>query len=168
MLESVQYPSKRGEYMKQGSTLILRTAVTLMSLAVLALCIFLLPAGLRTDNVGGYKAIILGMYVTAIPFFIAVYHVWNLLGYIDKNKAFSDLSVKSLDAIKYCAITISILYAAGMPYVFIVADRDDAPGVVLIGLIITAASAVIGTFAAVLQKLVTNAITVKSENELTV
>lgn len=154
--------------MKQGSTHIMRAAVVLISLAILALCIFVLPAGLRSDNVGGYKAIILGMYVTAVPFFIAVYHAWNLLDYIDTNKAFSDLSVKALDAIKYCAITISILYAAGMPYVFTLADRDDAPGVVLIGLLITAASVVIATFAAVLQKLVTRAIAIKSENELTV
>jgi hypothetical protein len=49
-----------------------------------------------------------------------------------------------------------------------VAERDDAPGIILIGLVIIFASMVIGVFAAVLQKLLTNAIEIKSENDLTV
>lgn len=154
--------------MKQSSTIILRGAVLAISLVIIALCVWVLPMGLRSETVSGYRPIILGMYVTVIPFFIAVYHVWKLLAAIGRNNAFSQHSVKALDVIKYCAMTISILYAAGMPYVFIVAERDDAPGVILIGLIITAASAVVATFAAVLQKLLTSAITIKSENELTV
>ncbi len=154
--------------MKQSSTIILRGAVLAISLVIIALCVWVLPMGLRSETVSGYRPIILGMYVTVIPFFIAVYHVWKLLAVIGRNNAFSQHSVKALDVIKYCAMTISILYAAGMPYVFIVAERDDAPGVILIGLIITAASAVVATFAAVLQKLLTSAITIKSENELTV
>ena len=154
--------------MKQSTTFILRGAVGLISLAVLALCVFVLPEGLRSENVGGYRAIILGMYVTAVPFFIAVCHVLKLLTAIDRGTAFSGASVKALDVIKYCAISISIIYAGGMPYVFIVADRDDAPGVVFIGLIFTAATVLVATFAAVLQKLLTSAIKIKSENDLTV
>ena len=60
------------------------------------------------------------------------------------------------------------MYAAGMPYVFYVADQDDAPGVVAIGLVIIGASFVIATAAAVFQKLVQNAVDIKSENDLTV
>jgi hypothetical protein len=78
------------------------------------------------------------------------------------------LSVRALKNIKYCAITISALYAAGMPYIFYAADRDDAPGVIVIGLVIIFASSVIATFAAVLQKLLQNVVEIKSENELTV
>jgi len=116
----------------------------------------------------GYDPILLGMYVPAIPFFIALYQAWKLLSYIDKNKAFSDLSVKALKNIKYCAITISALYAAGIPYIFYVADKDDAPGVAAMGLVIIFASVVIAAFAALLQKLLQNAIEIKSENDLTV
>lgn len=49
-----------------------------------------------------------------------------------------------------------------------VADADDAPGVVLIGMAITFAPIAIVVFAAVLQKLLKNAIDIKSENDLTV
>jgi len=154
--------------MNRGSTIFLKGVVILIGLIVLALCIFALPRVIGSINMGGYDPILLGIYVTAIPFFIALYQALKLLSCIDNNKAFSDLSVNSLKHIKYCAVTISALYAAGMPYIFYVAEKDDAPGVVLIGLIIIFASIVIATFAAVLQKLLKNAMDIKLENDLTV
>lgn len=154
--------------MERGTTYFLRAAVITIGLVVLALCIFVLPAGIQTTNVGGYRPILFGLYVPAIPFFMALYQAMKLLSYIDTNKAFSDLSVKALQTIKYCAITISGLFAAGMPYIYLVADQDDAPGVIVIGLVIMGASAVIATFAGLLQKLLKNAIDIKSENDLTV
>ena len=108
------------------------------------------------------------MYVSAIPFFIALYQALKLLGFIDKNIAFSELSVKALGHIKYCGVAISLLYIVGMPYIFYAADLDDAPGVVAITLVIIFASTVISVFAGVLQKLLQNVIVIKSENELTV
>lgn len=78
------------------------------------------------------------------------------------------MSVKVLKNIKYCAIIISALYVAGMPILYLMAERDDAPGIIVIGLIIIFASMVIAVFAAVLQKLLKEAIDIKSENDLTV
>ena len=140
----------------------------MLALVVLAICVYVLPVGIATDNVGGYRYILIGLYVAAIPFFVALYQALRLLRYIDQESAFSNLSVKALETIKYCAITITGLFAAGMPYIYIVAERDDAPGVILIGLVITFASLVIATFAAILQRLVQQAVAIKSENDLTV
>lgn len=154
--------------MKQRSTLFLKAVVLLIGLIVLALCIFVLPAGITSDRTGYYRPILIGMYITALPFFCALYQAFKLLTYIDTNKAFSNLSVKALKSITYCAIPISILYAIGIPYIFLVAEKDDAPGVVLIGLIFTFAPAVIATFTALLQRLLEDAIRIQSENELTV
>jgi hypothetical protein len=154
--------------MKLDSTLFLKFIVVLIGIIVLALCIFLLPAGIRTDQTGLYRPILLGMYLPAIPFFIALYQALKLLSYIDKNKVFSKSSVKTLRFIKYCAIIISGLYTAGMPYIFYVADKDDAPGVAAIGFVIIFASFVIATAAAVFQRLLQNAVDIKSENDLTV
>jgi len=160
--------TKKGAFMKRGSTIFLRIAIGIIGLIVLALCIFALPAAIAHENTGGYRPILVGMYVTAIPFFIALYHTFKLLGYIDRNKAFSKLAVGALKYIKYCAATIGGLYAIGMPYIFMVADQDDAPGVVLIGLALTFGPFVVAVFAAILQKLFENAIAIKSENDLTV
>lgn len=60
------------------------------------------------------------------------------------------------------------MYVAILPFLYLMADQDDAPGIVAIGLVITFGSIVIAVFAAVLQKLLQNAIDIKSENDLTV
>lgn len=151
--------------MKQGSTLFLRGVVVLMGIIVLALCIFVLPPGIRAEQSGGYRPILLGMYVTAIPFFIALYQALKLLNNINRNTAFSVSSIKCLKYIKYCGGTISAMYAFGLPYIFIVAERDDAPGVVLIGLVFTFAPLMVAVIAAVLEKMLRDAISIKSEND---
>ena len=108
------------------------------------------------------------MYASAIPFYFALYQAFKLLSYIDKNKAFSELSVKALKNIKYCAITISSLYVVVLPLFYLIAEVDDAPGYHIVGLVVTFASMVIAVFAAVLQRLLQEAIDIKSENDLTV
>ena len=55
-----------------------------------------------------------------------------------------------------------------MPYVYILADKDDAPGAIIIGMLPIFASMVISVFAAVLQRLLQEAINIKSENDFTI
>ena len=153
---------------KNGTTLFLRIVVLTLAAIVLGLCVFALPAGMVSDDVGLYRWILLGLYVPAIPFFGAIFQTMKLLRYIDNNTAFSDDSVKALNAIKYCGIIIAGLFSVGMPYIYYVADKDDAPGVVAIGLVIIGASIAVSVFAAVLERLLQNAIAIKRENDLTV
>ncbi|MBT2756749.1 DUF2975 domain-containing protein [Mesobacillus foraminis] len=160
--------------MERGSTLFLKIAVILIGIPVLALCIFLVPqvgnfaAELYPDHAYLKYLVFIDLYGTAIPFYFALYQAFKLLSYIDKNKAFSELSVGALKKIKYCAITISGLYVIGMPLFYLIAERDDAPGFILIGMVLILASLVIAVFAAVLQRLLQEAIHIKSENDLTV
>ncbi|RDW18693.1 DUF2975 domain-containing protein [Oceanobacillus arenosus] len=158
--------------MKRGTTIFLKTAVFLIRVSVLALCVFLLP-WLANYTVEMFPElaylqypVLIGLYVTAIPLFIALYQAVRLLNYIDNNDAFSESSVKSLKLIKYCAITISILYVIGT--IFLMSQNALHPGIALIGIILIFASAVISVFAGVLQKLLRNALDIKLENELTV
>lgn len=156
--------------MKYASTNILRLVIILVGAGILALCVFGLPKLILSEleEDFDYGWIFVGMYIPAIPFFIAIYNSLKLLKLIDKNKAFTKASVRSLRVIKICAYAVSGLYAAGMPYIFYVADRDDAPGVVLIGLIFIFASFIIATAAGLFQHLLQNALEIKSENDLTV
>jgi hypothetical protein len=155
-------------------TLFLKVVVFLMGLPVLALSIFVLPeiaeffAELNPTLDFLQYPFLIGLYVTVIAFFAALYQTLRLLSYIDKNEAFSDLSVMALKNIKYCAITISALFVVFMPLIYLMAEIDDAPGIILIGMVIIFGSMVIAVFAAVLQKLLKNAIDIKSENDLTV
>jgi hypothetical protein len=155
-------------------TLFLKLAVILMGVPVLALCVFLVPniarfAAELYPNMSYIKYLVyLDLYATAIPFYFALYQAFLLLIYIDKSKAFSVISVTALKNIKNCAIAISGLYLLGMPLFYLVADADDAPGIIIIGMGLIFISAVVAVFAAVLQKLLNEAIIIKSENDLTV
>lgn len=163
--------------MKKGSTLLLKLAVIVMGIPVLLIAVLILPK-IVLEAMGfigeGMQLpwIVLGlmaiMYISAIPFYMALYQALKLLGYIDRNEAFSELSVESLKKIRNCAVTISALYAAGLPFIFMIAEWDDAPGLALLGLVVVGASLVIAVFAAVLQRLLKQAIDIKSENDLTV
>lgn len=163
--------------MKRGSTLFLKLAVIVIGIPVLAGCLFLLPMLTSEANEAAEKGadiaftvygLVMIMYVSAVPFFFALYQSFNLLNYIDKNQAFSELSVTALKKIKNCAIIISGLYVVALPFVAILAEVDDAPGLIIVGMIPIFASLVIAVFAAVLQRLLQEAINIKSENDLTV
>ncbi|WP_077212846.1 DUF2975 domain-containing protein [Bacillus dakarensis] len=163
--------------MKRGSTLFLKVAVIFIGIPVLAACLFLLPQIANEANEAASRgsdlafvvyAILMVMYVSAVPFYFALYQSFNLLSYIDKNQAFSELSVRALKKIKNCALIISGLYVVGIPFVYILAEVDDAPGLILVGMVMIFAPLVIAVFAAVLQRLLQQAIDIKSENDLTV
>ena len=160
--------------MKRGTTLFLKTALILIGIPILALCIFLVPkigsfAGELYPEMAYMKSLVsIDMYAAALPFYFALYQAFKLLGYMDKNQAFSELSVKALKNIKYCAITISALYLLGMPLYYLMGKKVDPPSFIPMGLVIIFASMVIAVFAAVLHRLLQEAIHIKSENDLTV
>lgn len=156
--------------MKKGPILFLKTIIVLVGLLVLGICVFGLPQLIMSEWAGDfdYGWIFAGLYVPAVPFFVALHQALKLLRYIEQDTAFSEQSVRALNSIKYCGYIISALFVAGMPYIFRLAEADDAPGVAMIGFVIIGASFVIGTLAAVLQKLVQTAVEMKTENDLTV
>lgn len=158
----------------RASTLFLKVALVTIAAAVLVLCVFAFPfvymelrQGLPTFAFAIYLALI-GLILSPFPFFFALYQAFMLLQYIDTNNAFSEASIRSLGYIKYCAIAMSVLYAMCIPLAVVIAELDDAPGAVVIGCVIACAPLVVATFAAVLQKLVHSAVTIKTENEFTI
>lgn len=145
----------------------MKVIIYLIGLAVLGLCVILGGVSI-SGNAGMYLPVLIVALIAAVPFFFALYQGLRLLGYIDRNTAFSDTSIHAIKNFKYSAFSISVLYAASMPYIVYVADKDDAPGAVMIGLVFVIAPLVVSVFAAVLEKLLQNAIDIKSENDLTV
>ncbi|SOC44434.1 DUF2975 domain-containing protein [Ureibacillus acetophenoni] len=158
--------------MKRGTTLFLKLALIIMGVPVLALGIFgvfyLMKNPANPDYAHILYPIVIGMYLSVLPYFGALYQSFRLLNFIDKNEAFSQISVNALKFIKYCGITFSALYVIVLPFVYVVAELDDAPGLIIVGMIPVFGGLVISVFAAVLQRLLQEAINIKSENELTV
>ena len=159
--------------MKRGSTIFLKVVLVLIAIVGLAAMIrFPLTEG-RAVNLDLFSIytdpFIMYAYVTSIPFFVAPYQAFKLLGYIGQNKVFSLNSVKALRTIKYCAIIHSILIAMAILYIRIFHNKDDDPaGAIAMGIIVVFISLVIATAAAVFEKLLQSAVDIKSENDLTV
>lgn len=159
---------------RRGSTVFLRLSVSTIGLGVLALCIFLLPLmwihAYDEWPQHGYavQAVVAAMYLSAIPFYIGIYNGWRVLGAIDKGQAFSLQPVRALRAIAICAAVISLIYLISLPFFYIWADTTDAPGLMVIGLFLTGMPLIISVAVALLGRLLSEAVAIKSENELTV
>lgn len=154
--------------LERSSTLFLRLILLVLTIGVLVLCGFLLYQIIQSDSLGYYRPILMGLVISAIPLFYIFYQAYTLLNNIDNNLSLTDSSVNSLRIIKVCSFIISLMYLIGSPFIFNVAQQDDAPGVVLINIILIMGPFSVGVFTYILQKLLINAIGYKSENELTI
>lgn len=166
----------RTRLVQSGTTLFLKLAIFAIAAIVLALCIFALPAiwqAVPSETHGAavwfeVRAILCAFYVGAVPFYIALFQSLKLLSYIDKGDAFSDLSVGALKAIAWCGVAICVIFAASLPFFYLWAQRADAPGLIVMGMILSCAAGTVTVFAALMQRLLKQAIHMKRENDLTV
>ena len=159
--------------MKRISIVFLQTVIVLIGIVALAILIrFPLTEG-RAANLDFFSIysdpFILYGYAVSIPFFIALFKAFKLLGYIRQNKVFSSNSVKTLKSIKYCAIVLSILIVLAGLYIRLFHNKEDDPaGFLAICIVTTFVSIVVATAAAIFEKILQNAIDMKSENDLTI
>src|SRR3954471_7093485 len=63
-------------------------------------------------------------YVASIPFFVALYQAFKVLGYAGRNQVFSPAAVRALRTIKYCAMAIVGLVAIGEIFILL-GESDD-------------------------------------------
>ncbi|MEO7990149.1 MAG: DUF2975 domain-containing protein [Chryseolinea sp.] len=159
--------------MKRISTLFLQAVIVLIGIVALAIMIrFPMTEGRAKDldlfSIYADPFILYG-YAASITFFVALYKAFKLLGYIGQNKVFSPNSVGALKSIKYCAIALSILIVTAGLYIRIFHNKEDDPaGFLAICIVTTFASIVVATAAAIFEKILQNAIDMKSENDLTI
>ncbi len=159
--------------MKRGSILFLQGFIVLIGIVTLAIMIRLPLTEGRAVNLDLFSIysdpFILYGYAASIPFFIALYKAFKLLGYIGQNIAFSLNSVRTLRSIKHCAIVLSIFIVMAGLYIRIFHDKDDDPaGFLAMCIVTTLVSLVVATTAAVFEKILQNAVDMKSENDLTI
>ncbi len=173
MVYNHKYKYKLMCFMKKTSTLFLKSVLVFIAAIVLTFLLWFPQVEGRnanSDPISLYfnDPFLAYVYLTSVPFFFAIFQAIKFLGYIDKNIAFTKKGVLVFRNIKRCAVLFSIFIALALPYVFMFAQDDDSPGVVLIAGVIAFASFVIATTASIFQKLLQNAVDLKSENDLTV
>ena len=158
--------------MKRSATLFLKIAIVLIAIAALAGMIWFPQTEGRATNLDLISVysdpfIIYG-FIASTPFFVGLYQAFKLLNLIDANKAFSQTAVNTLRNMKFAALSLIGFITLALVYIRFAVHGDDPAGPMAIGIFAVFAAAVIATAAAVFQKLLQNAVDIKSENDLTV
>ncbi len=158
--------------MKKGSTLFLKVVILLIAIAAIAgMLWFPLTEGraANLDLLSIYAdRFIIYIYIGSVPFFVGLYQAFKLLNFIDANKAFSKGAVNTLKNIKFASLSLIGFIAFALFYIRFFAGGDDPAGPTMLGVIVAFAFGVIATAAGIFQKLLQNAVNIKSENDLTV
>lgn len=106
------------------------------------------------------------VYLSSIPFFVALYQAFKVLGYISENKALSQATLKALRTIKFCALAIIGFVAVGEIFI-ILGTNDDRAGGVFVGILIAFGSVVVAAVAAMFERILQNAADIKPKNDST-
>jgi len=99
-------------------------------------------------------------YIASIPFFLALYQAFTLLGSIGRNEVLSQHSVKALRTIKQCGVATTGFVVLGVFWIML-SDSDDRAGGVAMGIVIAFASLIATAAAAVFERLLQNAVDIK-------
>lgn len=160
--------------MKRSSTIFLQVVIVLIGIGALVLLLWEPHLeGVNANATTLYQIyfddpFLALVYTGSIPFFVALYQAFKVLGYAGQNKVFSQKAVKALRTIKYCAITIIGFVVVEEAFIMLDNSGDDRAGGVFMGILITFGSIVIATAAAVFERTLQSAVDIKSENDLTV
>src|SRR3989344_3249765 len=159
--------------MKRSSTIILQLVVVLIGIGALAFMLWEPTIEGRNARATLFQVyfndpFLVWAYTASIAFFIGLYQAFTLLGYIRQNKVFSQPAVKTLRTIRYCGSVLVGLIVAAEAYLFIARPGDDIAGGVFMGLLMIFVFGVITIAATMFERLLQNAVDMKSENDLTV
>ncbi|MGG0481345.1 DUF2975 domain-containing protein [Priestia megaterium] len=151
---------------KLGSTTFLKVMIFLIGIAVLALCIYWLPemafrdAKVHPDTAYFLIPFLVCAYGFCITFSIVLYQVFKLLTYIERNNAFSELSLKSLKVIKKCTFAVIFFIMSEIVSLMVLAKvtGDDATGPISLSLMGILVTSTFAAFVSVLQKPIENSL----------
>jgi hypothetical protein len=158
--------------LKRSSTAFLQIVIVLIGIGALALMLWEPHIEGRNAHATVFEIyfkdpFLAYAYIASIPFFVALYQGFKVLGYAGQNRVFSQAAVNALRTIKFCAIAIIGFVAVGEIFIMM-DDSDDRAGGVFMGVLITFGSIVMAAAAATFERILQKAVDMKSENDLTV
>jgi Protein of unknown function (DUF2975) len=160
--------------MKKGSTVFLQVIIALVGMGALVFMLWEPHLEGRNANATFFEVyfkdpFLAYAYIASIAFFTGLYQAIKVLGYAGQNRIFSQEAVKALRTIKYCALAMIAFVAVSVVFMPLSAPADDdGPQGVVMRLVVAFGSLVVATAAAVFERILKNAVDLKSENDLTV
>jgi len=158
--------------MKRSLTVFLQIVIVLIGIGTLALLLWEPHIEGRNKHATLFEiyfkdSFLAYVYLGSIPFILALYQAFKVLGYAGQNRIFSPAAVTALRTIKYCAMAI-LGFVAVSVICFLSGDPDDRPAGVFMRILVAFPSIVVATAAAMFERILQNALEMKSENDLTV
>ena len=159
--------------MKRSSTIFLQVVIMLIGISALALLLWEPHLEGRNAHATNFEIyfkdpFLALVYIGSLPFFFALYQAFKVLGYAGQDNVFSPAAVKALRTIRYCALATIGSVVIEELIIMLNHGSDDAAGGVFMGVLITFGSMVIATAAGMFERILQNAVDIKSENDLTV
>ncbi len=136
----------RNPSIKHVSALFLRVAIVLIGIASLVFLLVMPNFEGRNVNATLFQVyfndpFLAYVYVGSIPFFVALYHAFTLLGSVGRNSMLSSDSVKRLRTIRNCGIALVALIIGAEAWIVItMGGTDDIAGGVAMGVFATIGS----------------------------
>ena len=158
--------------MNRRSTIFLQVVLVLIGIGAIAILLWEPQIEGRNVNATQFEIyfkdpFLAYVYFASIPFFVGLYQAFTLLGYIGHDRVFSPDSVRALRIIKYCALAIIGFVALSVVFMT-VGDPEDRPPGVFLRVLVAFPSIIVATTAAIFERILQNAVDLKSENDLTV
>ena len=155
--------------MKRSATVFLQAVIVFVGIGALALLLWEPQIEGRNAHATLFEIyfkdpFLAYAYLASIPFFVALYQAFTILGYVGQNKAFSPVTMKALRTIRFCALAIIGFVAVGELFIML-GDSDDRAGGVFLGILITFGAVVVAAAAAMFERVLQSA--VDTENNLT-
>lgn len=159
-------------FMKRSATIFLQGVIAVFGLAVLAFLLWEPHVEGRNVNATTFEIyfhdpFLAYVYFGSIPFFVALFQAIKVLGYAGQNNVFSQANVSALRTIRNCALLIiglAVISVAFMPF----GDAEDRPPGVFLRLVVIFGSLVVATTSAIFERILQQAVDLKSENDLTI
>lgn len=160
--------------MKKGSTVFLQVIIALLGIGVLVFMLWEPHLEGRNAHATVFEVyfkdpFLAYAYLASISFFVGLYQAIKVLGYAGQNRIFSQEAVNALRTIKYCALAMIAFVVVSVVFMPLSAPNDDdGPQGVVMRIVIAFGSIVVATAAAMFERILQNAVDMKSENDLTV
>src|SRR5688572_30778899 len=118
--------------MKRSSALLLQGIVVLIAVGTLALMLWEPHLEGRNAHATPFEIyfhdpFLAYVYAGSIPYFIALYRMFALLGQVRESGAFSQSTVDALRSIKRCALVLMGFVAGAVVFILIAGDKEDRP-----------------------------------------
>ena len=142
--------------MKRASIAYLRLAIVLVAIGAVAALLWEPQIEGRNAHATPFEIyfkdpFLAYAYAASIPFFVALYQAFKVLGRVGADQVFSEANIRRIRIIKFCALIIVGLVGLGGILLAVFTDSDDRAGGVAIGLVIIFSSLSVAAAAAMFE-----------------